>query len=196
MDIREPAVAYRNKKYSIEEYLQIENAAVQKNEYYRGEIFAMSGAKVPHNRIVGNFSFALRSRLQGSPCEPFNSDQRIHVEKNTLFTYPDISVVCGKIETLNDDEYNVLNPTVIVEVLSPSTRNYDRGEKFKLYRDIPSLKEYILVDSETVDVECWHLNVNGHWELNEFKNMEQSVDIESLQLQIPMPEMYSGIEFK
>jgi Uma2 family endonuclease len=196
MNIREPAVAYANRKYSIEEYLQIENAAVEKNEYYQGEIFAMSGAKVPHNRIAGNLYFSLKSKLKGSRCEPFNSDQRIHIEKNTLFTYPDISVVCGKVETLNNDDYNVLNPTVIIEVLSPSTRNYDRGEKFKLYRDIPSLKEYILVDSEKPDVECWHLNENSRWELTEYKDINAEITLESLQLQIAMAETYSGIEFK
>jgi Uma2 family endonuclease len=196
MDIREPAVTYRNRKYSIEEYLQIENAAVEKNEYYRGEIFAMSGAKVNHNTISSNLMIALGRKLSGNNCKPYGSDQRIHIEKNTLFTYPDISVVCGKIETLNNDDYNVLNPTLIVEILSPSTRVYDRGEKFKLYRDIPSLKEYILVDSESIDVECWHLNANDHWELSEYKAVDDVIQFESLQIQIPMSEIYAGINFQ
>ena len=153
MEVREPAVAYSKQKFSIEEYLEIENASIEKHEYYKGEIFAMSGAKVPHNMISRNFLFALGKKLRGKSCQPFGSDQRIHVEENTLFTYPDISIICGEIITLNNDDCNVLNPTVIIEVLSPSTKNYDRGEKFKLYRDIPSLKEYILADSESIHIK-------------------------------------------
>src|SRR6476660_8159255 len=115
----------------------------------------MAGAKVPHNIIASNLMIILGQKLRGNSCRAFNSDQRIHVEKNTLFTYPDISVICGNIITLNNDDYNVLNPSVIIEVLSSSTKNYDRGEKFKLYRDIPSLKEYILVDSASVHIEAF-----------------------------------------
>jgi Uma2 family endonuclease len=165
MEVREPAVAYGKEKISIEDYLQMENTEVVKHEYYQGEIFAMSGAKVPHNKISGNIYATLHAKLKGKKCKPFNSDQRIHIPSNTLFTYPDISIICGEIITLNDDDYNVLNPTVIIEVLSNSTKNYDRGEKFKLYRDIKTLKEYILVDSESIHVEVFRLNENGHWEL-------------------------------
>ncbi len=136
MEVKEPAIAYSKQKISIEAYLEMENASPEKHEYYQGEVFAMSGAKLPHNTIAGNLFVALANRLKGKKCKPYNSDQRIHIESNTLFTYPDISIVCGEVLTLNDDEYNVLNPAVIVEVLSKSTRNYDRGEKFKLYRNI------------------------------------------------------------
>ena len=113
---------------------------------------------------------ALGNKLKGKRCKPYGSDQRIHIPSNTLFTYPDISIVCGEIITLNNDEYNVLNPTVIIEVLSKSTKNYDRGEKFKLYRDIPTLKEYILVDSESIHIEVFRLNENNHWELEEYND--------------------------
>src|SRR6202012_6265077 len=150
MEVREPAVAYAKRKYSIEEYLEMENAATEKHEYYKGEIFAMSGAKHQHNLVAGNIYAPLKNKLRDKPCKPLNSDSRIHIEKNTLFTYPDISVVCGDPVFLNDDEWNLLNPTVIIEVLSPSTQNYDRGDKFNLYRDIPTLKEYILGEPETI----------------------------------------------
>src|SRR5690606_19374434 len=122
---REPAIAYGKQPLSIEEYLEMENAAAEKHEYFRGEVFAMSGAKLAHNKVVGNLYFALRKKLQGKPCQPFGSDLRIHIEANTLFTYPDISIVCGEVKTLNDDEINVLNPATIIEVLSPTTKNYD-----------------------------------------------------------------------
>jgi Uma2 family endonuclease len=192
MEIREPAVAYGKKKFTIEEYLEYENAALQKHEYYRGEIFAMSGALVSHNIIASNVLIALGQKLKGKSCSPFNSDQRIHIEKNTLFTYPDVSVICGDIQTLNNDDYNVLNPAVIIEVLSKSTKNYDRGEKFKLYRDIPTLKEYILIDSETVGIESFRINQQGFWELKEYKSLDEVLEIPSLQLALSLEEIYEG----
>lgn len=116
-NIREPLPVYNRKKISAEEYLEMEEAATEKHEYYRGEVFAMSGSKVAHNIICGNVFAGLHTKLKGKECKPFNSDQRIHIEANTLFTYPDVSVVCGEVQTLNDDNWNVLNPTIIVEVL-------------------------------------------------------------------------------
>lgn len=100
MEVRVPAVAYGKKKFTVAEYLEIENAATEKHEYYKGEIFAMYGAKVRHNIIAGNAFTALTNKLKGKQCKPFNSGQRIHIEKNTLFTYPDISIICGEVQTL------------------------------------------------------------------------------------------------
>jgi Uma2 family endonuclease len=193
MEIREPAVAYGKEKFSIDEYLRMENTEVVKHEYYQGEIFAMSGAKVPHNTIVVNLLIKLGQKLKGKKCKPFNSDQRIHIPSNTLFTYPDISIICGEIITLNNDEYNVLNPTVIIEVLSSSTKNYDRGEKFKLYRDITTLKEYILVDSESIHIETFRLNENDHWELEEYNSAEDILIIKAIEENITLSEIYDGV---
>ncbi len=193
MEIREPAVAYSKQKMSIEEYLEMENEADEKHEYYRGEIFAMSGAKVPHNRITSNLLIALGSKLKGKNCHPYGSDARIHIESNTLFTYPDISIICGEVITLNNDDYNVLNPTVIIEVLSKSTANYDRGEKFKLYRDIATLKEYILVYPEKTDIEIFRLNENGHWELEEYKSLADTVIIKSIDETVLVSDIYDGV---
>lgn len=196
MDLREPAVAYSKQKFSIEEYLTMENAATEKHEFYKGEIFAMSGAKVPHVTIARNLLVALANKLKGKKCQPFGSDARIHIASNTLFTYPDISVICGEVKTLNDDNYNVLNPTVLIEVLSPSTKNYDRGEKFKLYRDIPTLKEYILVDSESIHVEVFRLNQNNHWELEEFNLLTDDVPVNAIEETLAMSTMYDGVKFE
>ncbi len=121
----------------------------------------------------------------------FNSDQRIHIPRNTLFTYPDISVICGKPETLDDDQWNILNPSILIEVLAPSTKNYDRGEKFKLYRDIASLKEYILVSSERMEIEVFRIHEN-RWELEEYTDAAMSLRIRSLNLSIPLEEIYEG----
>ena len=192
MDIKEPAVSYSHKKYTIEEYLQMEETSAEKHEYYQGEIFAMSGAKVQHNMISLNIAIALGNKLKGKTCKPFNSDQRIYVEKNSLFTYPDISIVWGDPETRNNDELNLVNPTVIIEVLSSSTKNYDRGEKFKLYRDIPTLKEYTLVDSESISVEAFYINDTGHWELTEYKNIEDTLFIKAIQSSFELSEIYEG----
>jgi|SRR5215213_6034834 len=192
MDVKEPAVSYSNKKYTIEEYLEMEEASQEKHEYYQGEIFAISGPKVKHNIIAMNTSTLFVNKLKGKPCQPFNSDQRIHIEKNSLFTYPDISIVCGDIETRNNDDWNVLNPTVIVEILSPSTRDYDHGQKFKLYRDITSLKEYVLIDSESINVEIFFLNDHGNWELIEYKTIEDSFTLNSIQVKLELKEIYEG----
>ena len=196
MEIKEPAVAYGKEKISIKKYLEMENAAVEKHEYYKGEIFAMSGSKVPHNAISGNLYVALANRLKGKKCKPFNSDQRIHIPPNTLFTYPDISIICGEVITLNDDDYNVLNPVTIIEVLSKSTKNYDRGEKFKLYRDISTLKEYILADSESIQIEVFRLNEKSHWELEEYNSINDLLHVKVIKEKIPLSEIYEGVKFK
>ena len=192
MIVEEPAIAYGNEKQSIREYLEMENAATEKHEYYKGEIFAMSGGTVAHSAIGGNIYHSLRKRLNGNPCQPFNSDTRIHIEKNTLFTYPDISVICGDILTLDDDQVNVLNPTVIFEVLSPSTKEYDLGQKFQLYKDIPTLREYIVVDPETANVKAWN-NDSGLWQLTEYINLQQVALLQSLDISLPLSEIYEGI---
>jgi Uma2 family endonuclease len=192
MEVREPIVAYGKKKFSVEEYFEIENASSEKHEYYKGEIFAMGGAKVPHNIIATNLLSQIAQHLKGKSCRPFSSDQRIHIEKNGLFTYPDISIVCGSVETRDNDNMNVINPSVIIEILSPSTKSYDRGDKFKLYRDIENLREYILVDSENIQIEVFRINEHNHWELEEYSNPDESLAIKMIQLNLPLSDIYEG----
>jgi len=192
MELNEPAVAYGKHLYSIEEYLEMENAATEKHEYYLGEIFAMSGAKSQHNIIAGNLYFHLRQKLAGKPCRPFNSDLRIHIEKNTLFTYPDLSIICGDLKSLNNDDMNFLNPSVIFEVSSLSTRNYDRQAKFKLYRDIPTLKEYVLVYPESFSVDAFFVNSQGHWELIEYKSIDDALQLKTVDVSVDLKDIYEG----
>jgi len=125
------------------EYLDAERVSLEKHEYYKGEIFAMSGASIPHNKIAMNCSYELKSKFKGKPCQPYGSDLRIHIPINTLYTYPDLSIICGEPETTDENFDSVINPTVIFEILSKSTRNYDLGQKFELYRQITTLREYI-----------------------------------------------------
>lgn len=196
MEVKEPAVAYSKEKISIEAYLEMENASTEKHEYYKGEVFAMSGAKMPHNNISSNVMTALGQKLKGKHCKPYGSDVRIHIEANTLFTYPDISIICGDVITLNNDDYNVLNPAVIIEILSASTKNYDRGEKFKLYREIPTLKEYILVDSESIHIEVFRLNATNHWELEEYDALDDALQIKAIDEAIPLADIYEGVKME
>lgn len=146
--VNETEPAYRKAFYSIAEYLDMEKASRQKYECYRGEIFAMAGVGKRHNVIFSNLMGELYIHLGGKSCKHFGNDLRIHIPENTLFTYPDISIICGDLIAAPEDEDSAVQPTVLIGILSPSTRNYDRGGKFKLYRDIPTLKEYILIDSE------------------------------------------------
>lgn len=194
MELREPAIAYGKQKLSVEEYLKFENNSADKHEYYKGEIFDMSGTKMAHNIIHKNLLGTLFGKLKGKKCQPFGSDVRIYIEANTLFTYPDISIICGDVLTRNNDNYNVLNPAVIIEILSQSTRNYDRGEKFKLYRDIPTLKEYILTDSESVHIEVFRLNEKNHWELEEYHSIDDELYIEAIKEKMLLADIYDGVK--
>lgn len=194
MEVKEPAHAYQKKFYSIQEYLQMEGEALEKHEYYKGEIFAMSGAGTRYNIISVNIIASLYNLLKGKSCQPYGSDMRIHIPQNTLFTYPDISVICGDITNAGADENSATNPTVIIEILSPSTRNYDRGVKFMLYRDIPTLKEYILIEAESINVEQFAINKEGFWQLKEFSGNEDELILESLNVNLLLNDIYDRCE--
>ncbi|MDE3091871.1 MAG: Uma2 family endonuclease, partial [Chloroflexota bacterium] len=129
-----------------EEYLAREAQAEYKSEYHDGELFAMSGGSVNHNQIAFNVAKAFDRLLTPKPCRIFMNDVRLHIPRSTLFTYPDVMVVCGKIEFVPKRDDTVTNPIVIVEVWSDSTKAYDRGEKFAMYRQIPTLQEYVMID--------------------------------------------------
>ena len=192
MNIEEPAIAYGKQKFTVEEYLQMERASEQKHEYFNGEIFAMSGVGRKHNVIFRNLYGELAYRLRGKPCQPYGSDLRIHIPENTLYTYPDISIICRDIVTDNKDDDTVIQPSLLIEILSPSTKDYDRGTKFKLYRDIPTLKEYLLVDSEAVNVEIFRMNDIGHWQLEEFKIPDELLNLTAIDFQITLSKIYEG----
>ncbi len=139
-------VAKPQKYHSPEEYLALEETAEYRSEYYRGEIFAMAGGSANHNRIARNLLIAFDDALEGKPYEAFITDMRLYVKKNGLYTYPDVMVVCGKLEFVKGRTDTLTNPVVIVEVLSESTEGYDRGTKFELYRAVDTLQDYVLID--------------------------------------------------
>ena len=192
MEVNEPAVAYSKQKMSIQEYLEFEKNSIDKHEYYRGEIFMMAGAMPKHNVIFKNVFGSVAMHLKGKSCQPYGSDLRINIPENTLFTYPDISIICGDIVTSEHDEDTATQPIVLIEILSKRTKDYDRGSKFKLYRDIPTLKEYILIDSESISIEAFSINQNNHWELKEYKTVENTLSIATIDFQLPLIEIYEG----
>ena len=117
---------------------------------------------------------------------------RIHIPENTLFTYADISIFCDGIIQTDLDENTVVRPTILLEILSPSTKDYDRGGKFILYRDIPTLREFILIDSESISIEAFRINANGHWELEEYKRLSETLKLPSVNVSVPLSEIYEG----
>ncbi|HET6422831.1 MAG TPA: Uma2 family endonuclease [Planctomycetaceae bacterium] len=181
--------------YTPEEYLERERRAVTKSQYFRGEIYAMSGASREHILIAGNFLAALHTALRDRPCEVYNSDMRVKVQASGLYTYPDLSVVCG--EPRFDDSHvdTLLNPLVLVEVISPSTEAYDRGAKANQYRQLASLRELVLVASESLHVERHHRGEDGEWRIWEANDRTAKLPLSSLGVEIPLEEIYRRIEF-
>ena len=190
--VEEAAIDYEKKRYTIEEYLEMERASDVKHEYYQGEIFAMAGANPRHNWIFTNVFGDLCIQLKGKPCRPYGSDMRMTIPENTLFTYPDIAIYCGDPATIDKDEDTITEPTIILEILSPSTRAYDMGKKFELYRDIPTLKEYILIDAENIAVKNWRINAHNRWEPQEYKTLQETVLIPTVGISLSMREIYHG----
>jgi len=185
----------KEKKYiTPEEYLKFERESETKHEYYDGEIFAMSGASINHNLISGNIFANLHTKLKGSKCTPFASDMRVYVNENGLYTYPDISVFCGEIKLLDEKNDTALYPKVIFEILFKSTNNYDRGGKFKLYRDIKTLEEYVLVSQDLVNVEHYKKQKDGKWLLEEFKSLENEVILDSIECSLGLRDVYDGVK--
>ena len=192
--VEEPAL--KDNYISPEEYLERERLALDKHEYYQGKVFAMSGASLKHNQVFSRLFAEIGYKLKGKSCQPFGSDLRIHIPKNTLYTYPDISIVCDTPETTDDSFDTITNPSVIIELLSPSTRNYDLGQKFNLYRAIDTLQEYILVDTEKVYVEKHICNADNRWQLTEHTSLNSTFEISTVQLSISLSDIYQGISFE
>lgn len=188
------------RRYTIEDYFSIEESSAVKHEFLGGEIFAMAGSSLQHNRINGNVYASLRSRLQRQDCEVFSNDLRLRTPGG-LYTYPDLMVVCGGIELSPTDRLDtVLNPALIIEILSESTKNYDRGEKFRLYLQLPSLLDYVLIEQGTPLVEH-HTLMAGDvrletWQQRQHAALDESVRLESLGSKLPLSEIYAGVDFE
>ena len=178
-----------------EQYLDAERAAEFRHEYYNGHIYAMSGGSYQHAQIIGNLITELNNVLKRRPCSVVPNDLRLRVSPKGLYTYPDVLVICGDPKFADDQRDTLLNPAVIVEVLSPSTEAYDRGFKSAQYRTVDSLEEYALVSQAEPRVEIFRRQPGGHWLLSEAVGLEAVCHFDSLDCSIPLAEIYAKVTF-
>jgi Uma2 family endonuclease len=181
--------------YSPKEYLELDRAAEFKSEYVAGEIFAMAGASEEHIIITDNLTIALGTRLRGGSCRPFSSDMRVSLGLSEMYVYPDIVVVCGERPYADDRRDVLVNPTLIVEVLSSTTEAFDRGDKSAAYRQLASLKEYVLIAQDRPHVELYSRQPAGRWLLSEVDGLEAAIQLQSVGCNLPLAEIYDGVSF-
>jgi len=180
---------------SPEEYLEQERRAEYKSEYLVGEIFALAGASRRHALIVTNLIGELGQQLRGKPCEVYSGDLRLRVTPTGLYTYPDVMLVCADVQFADDQKDTVLNPVVLIEVLSESTSDYDRGRKFEYYRTLPSLSEYLTVAQDKPHIEHWTRQQEDSGILAELNDLSQTVRLASIDCVLPLKEIYDKIDW-
>jgi Uma2 family endonuclease len=181
--------------YSIEDYLELETRAGERHQYIDGAIVPMAGGSPKHNTIKVNLIIALGSRLRDTSYRVFDSDQRVWIPENRTFTYPDITVVREPIAIADNDMTAITNPRLIVEVLSESTRNYDRSEKFVIYRSLPSFQEYLLIEQDRVQVEHHVKQDDRRWLLTIHDDRDAKIALASVPVEIAIADLYRRVEF-
>ena len=178
-----------------EQYLACERAAPYKSAYFRGEMFAMAGASPAHVLIVSNIVAALHGQLRRRPCAVYSTDLRVKITASGLYTYPDVVVVCGTLQFDDEHQDTLINPTLIVEVLSESTQDYDRGGKFTQYRKIPSFAEYVLVAQDECHIEHFVKQANGRWILSETTQATDTITLSSIECTLLLSDIYEKVQF-
>ncbi len=178
-----------------EDYLEFERKSEERHEYFNGEIFLMSGASRHHSLIAGNIFAAVHAIVRSKNCEAHMVDMRVKVSPTGLYTYPDLVITCASPEFEDNQVDTLLNPQAIIEVLSPSTESYDRGTKFRHYRSIPSLREYLLVSQDSPHVDRFSLDGGGHWVLSDADGLEAEIEIAALGTSIPLADVYATVDF-
>lgn len=181
--------------YNAEEYLALEENADYRSQYYFGEIFAMAGASRRHNNIAMNVAGSLHSQLRDKQCEIYQNDMRVKVSPD-LYTYPDIVIVCGEARVEKKHGENLLNPLILIEVLSPSTEKFDRGEKFRLYRLMPSVREYILISQDKSSVEHYVRQEGNGWLLTELTGLDDTLQLPAISCQLKLNDIYAKVDFE
>ena len=174
-----------------QDYLTLERAAHSKSDFVGGEMIARPGGTLRHSRLAGLVLSNLNAQLEGSGCAPFTSDLRVQTPRGDQF-YPDVSVGCRPIKTPDGNTDAYTNPVVIVEVLSPSTANYDRGLKFVLYREILSLKDYLVFHYDAIHVEHWSRQTNGSWLLRDYDGEAARIQLPSIHCELTLGSIYAG----
>lgn len=191
--------AHKLPKLSVEEYITQERESGIKYEYHNGDIFALAGGTLNHGLLCGNAYSELRNALKEkeSDCKPLSSEVKLSLGSENSFVYPDAMVICGDIERSGVDKNAVRNPILIVEVLSKSTSNYDRGDKFYLYRQIPSLQEYVLIEQDKMQVEVFYKKPGtDSWKISRFIGNDGVLKLQSLDIEIKLSELYYDIVFE
>lgn len=182
--------------YTPEEYLALEAKAAEKSEYFNGEIFTMAGASLNHNRIINNLYFILRTAFKTLPqlnCEAFTSDIKVWIKQTNAYTYPDILIIQGEPDSVENHNNMITNPKIIIEVLSDSTQSFDRKGKFDIYRTLPSLQEYILISQDKIQIEHFNKIAAKHWEMHEYNETDNSFSLASLPVEIVLQEIYTKV---
>jgi Uma2 family endonuclease len=182
--------------YTLEEYYDLADRALERQEYFQGRIYAMAGASPEHGRIGANLTAALSARLRGGGCRVYTADVRVHIQETGMLTYPDLSVVCGEPRFDDGRPKGILNPTVLIEVLSETTEGYDRGDKFRHYQTIPSLREYVLVSQARPRVEVFRRDSDsGGWAYQDYSGDDALLVLTSVEAKIPLAEIYEDVPF-
>lgn len=183
-------------RYTPEEYLALERVSEVRHEFYRGERFVMAGASEAHNLIADNVTFGLREQLRDKGCRAYSSDMRVRVQPNGLYTYPDVAVACPPIEFADETRDTLLNPQVIVEVLSKSTEKFDRSKKFVLYRELTSLKQYVLVSQSEARVDSYVRQADGvAWLMVPSTGLEATLDFPTVGCKLSLADVYRDVDF-
>jgi len=177
------------------EYLRLERQAETKSEYWDGQVYAMAGASEEHNLIVANLVMSLGFQVKGKPCKVYSNDMRVKVNAAGLYTYPDVIVVCGKAHFEDQYRDTLLNPTVLIEVLSPSTAAYDRGAKFEFFRMLESLSDYLLVAQDRPIIEHYVRQPDDKWLLSTYKGLDAVAHIGSIGCDVPLADVYDKVEW-
>jgi Uma2 family endonuclease len=178
-----------------EEYLDAERKAEFRSEYLDGQVYAMAGASPAHNRIGVNLTRRLDEQLEGGSCQVFAADLKIRVAAAGPYFYPDLVVVCGKLQLQDSHGDVILNPKVVIEILSPSTESYDRGKKFQAYARHEHLSEYVLVAQDRVHIDHYVRQANGHWDFSSVVDPDDVVELPTIGVRLKISDIYRAVEF-
>jgi Uma2 family endonuclease len=181
--------------YTVEEYLALERETHEKHEFYKGELFAMAGGSPNHVIISGNIFAELSNRLSPKGCRAFNSEMKIYIQPFELYTYADACALCGTPNFLKETDAIIDNPSLIVEVLSDSTEDYDRSKKFLFYRALPSFNEYLLIRQDKPFVEYYAKLAEHKWLLTEVEGLSAKIHLKHLGITIPLAKIYANVVF-
>jgi Uma2 family endonuclease len=191
------ALSHEQRRFTVEEYLKIDSDSQIRHEYVQGQIIDMAGGTDRHSQIIHNIHGALWSRLRGKPCQGRDGNLRVRFGRKVIYGYPDALIICGQpqFDPVAAGNTTLLNPRVLIEVLSETTEAYDRGLKFERYREIESFEEYVLIAQDRRSVEVYRRQTSGLWTLQPYLGVEASAGVFSAGIELPLAEIYTGIDF-